>query len=380
MTAASHIERLETRRLLSAALDPQDPALLNVDGTAGEDVIVLDVVDTDLVVTINGAPQNFTLATLGGITVDAGDGDDSVNIDPAIVIPCSIDGGAGDDTLTGGSGNDTLVGGDGNDSISGGYRDDSILGDAGNDTLSGADGYDSLFGGDGNDSLRGGRRRDILHGDAGDDTLRGDEHRDTLDGNAGHDGLVPDLLDVLHNDAEDAGVSLIAWKVPILRGDQMFILGTDGDDVITVEADPGGGVRVTFNGEAATYTADQYFPIRIDARGGNDIITFQLPPGRIGSTLMGGAGNDTIYGSDDVDRISGGDGDDILHGGKGKDIIWGDAGNDELFGEGGSDWIYADVGEDTVRGVIHFDRIWALKDITHFDPAPSRYTRYRPVV
>src|SRR5689334_16825087 len=129
---ATPLELLETRRLLAAALDPQDPSSLIIDGTAAGDIVALTISDSDLLVAVNGSSQNFTLATLGTIQINAGEGNDSVAVDPAIFIPCSIDGAAGDDTLAGGSGNDTILGGDGNDNISGGFRDDSLLGGAGN--------------------------------------------------------------------------------------------------------------------------------------------------------------------------------------------------------------------------------------------------------
>jgi hypothetical protein len=82
----------------------------------------------------------------------------------------TVDGGAGNDSITGGSGADSLIGGAGNDTLTGG---------GGNDTLEGGDGADVLTGGDGNDSLDGGAGNDIFilgrgdqaYGGSGDDSF-----------------------------------------------------------------------------------------------------------------------------------------------------------------------------------------------------------------
>jgi Ca2+-binding RTX toxin-like protein len=374
MFSSSQIEPLETRRLLAAVLDPQDPSLLRVDGTAGNDTIIVNVSDSLLMVSVNGSPQSFTLLTLNVISINSGDGDDSVFVDPAVTVRCTIDGGTGDDTLTGGSGNDTILGGDGNDSLSGGYRDDSMLGEAGNDTLEGDDGYDSLFGGAGNDSIIGGRRRDQLHGGTGEDTLFGGKHRDTLTGDADRDVLVPDFLDSLEGDAADDGVSILYSRFQ--GGNRMWILGSEADDVITVQPKADGGYTVTFNGQTTVFSPQPLLSVRVDGRGGNDLInsTVSLPNSSI---LLGGDGNDTITCGDAGDRLSGGNGDDWLDGGAGKDVIYGDSGNDMLLGGNGSDWIYGDAGRDTVHGGLNYDRIWALRDITELDPADWQKVRWR---
>lgn len=52
-----------------------------------------------------------------------------------IILPVTVDGGSGNDTLTGGFGNDTISGGPGDDIIHGGDGYDYLLGQDGNDTL-----------------------------------------------------------------------------------------------------------------------------------------------------------------------------------------------------------------------------------------------------
>jgi Ca2+-binding RTX toxin-like protein len=77
--------------------------------------------------------STFTMASATGATSITGTANnDSIG---ASSVASSVDGGAGNDTITGGTLNDTLVGGDGNDSITGGRGKDSITGGAGVDTF-----------------------------------------------------------------------------------------------------------------------------------------------------------------------------------------------------------------------------------------------------
>jgi hypothetical protein len=77
------------------------------------------------------------------VVVDAGDGNDSISAAGLATIPASLNGDAGDDTLTGGAANDNLRGGDGNDVLNGGAGDDTLGGDAGADVYNGGDGIDT---------------------------------------------------------------------------------------------------------------------------------------------------------------------------------------------------------------------------------------------
>jgi hypothetical protein len=75
----------------------------------------------------------LTMASATGATSITGTANnDSIG---ASSVASSVDGGAGNDTITGGTLNDTLVGGDGNDSITGGRGKDSMTGGAGVDTF-----------------------------------------------------------------------------------------------------------------------------------------------------------------------------------------------------------------------------------------------------
>jgi Ca2+-binding RTX toxin-like protein len=103
-------------------------------------------------------------------------------------------------------------------------------------------------------------------------------------------------------------------------------------------ADGSDPVGVTLIGSAATETltgtngAD-----RIEGRGGAD-------------TLQGLGGADLIIGGDQNDWLQGGTGDDRLEGGAGSDIIDGGPGDDLVYAGEGNDLVYVNAGADTVWG------------------------------
>src|SRR5204862_6032614 len=82
-------------------------------------------------VTPNGTRVRFDRVTPGPFSIDIGTsenlvvnmngGDDTFTGSNglATLISLSVDGGAGNDTITGGDGNDRLIGGDGNDLVNG---------------------------------------------------------------------------------------------------------------------------------------------------------------------------------------------------------------------------------------------------------------------
>lgn len=91
--------------------------------------------------------------SIAGFEVNAGGGEDRVQVAPSVKVPVTMRGGGGDDTLLGGSAADKLVGGRGNDRLLGGRGDDQLYGGPGNDLLIGGPGNDVLNGGAGNDRL-----------------------------------------------------------------------------------------------------------------------------------------------------------------------------------------------------------------------------------
>ncbi|MDD2369606.1 MAG: calcium-binding protein, partial [Sulfuricurvum sp.] len=83
----------------------------------------------------------------------------------------TVDGQAGNDTITTGSGADTINGGDGNDTIASGSEVDMLDGGEGNDVISAGYGDDIVYGGLGDDVLYGNSGADFLDGGDGNDTI-----------------------------------------------------------------------------------------------------------------------------------------------------------------------------------------------------------------
>lgn len=128
------------RKLAVEPLEARDcPATVNffngvltVTGTAGNDVITVSLVNGRIV----AEGQSFNAASVTGVVVTAGAGDDVIH----------------DRTGRGA----VLYGGLGNDTIHGYAGDDKIWGGAGNDRLYGVGGNDTIWGGGGADTVDGG--------------------------------------------------------------------------------------------------------------------------------------------------------------------------------------------------------------------------------
>ena len=182
----------------------------------------------------------------------------------------SVDGGAGDDTITTGDDRDTIMGGAGEDVIDAGIDDDIV---------DGGDDADRIVGGEGSDLIEAGE---------GDDTVYG--------------GNDPDLgLDILNIEDDGSGV-YEADPLPDNGRDTIF--GGEGNDLIFGADDDdelyGGVGNDTIDGEIDDDL--------IEGGEGND-------------NLLGGQGNDTIDGGDGNDLINLGDGEDLADGGADRDTF-----------------------------------------------------------
>lgn len=78
------------------------------------------------------------------LSIYAGDGNDTVVVDPAVTFPIFIDGGSGNDTLIGGRGPTALIGGEGDDVLIGNSSNDLLLGGAGRNTIQSV-GSDNMY-------------------------------------------------------------------------------------------------------------------------------------------------------------------------------------------------------------------------------------------
>jgi Ca2+-binding RTX toxin-like protein len=219
-----------------AVTDSVSNGVLKIAGTSGDDTISVKSNGVKVKVKADGvALTPILLADLVGVSVKGKGGDDVITIEPSVLLPSTLSGGGGNDSLAGGggdnviiagNGNDTLVGGagmnllvpgnfqtysatsPGNDDLEGGsgysiadfsYRTDALVlsnngqadsgdplldekmtigtdiaaiwGGTGNDTITGTHGGEFLSGGNGADSISGGGANDLLVGGKNSDTV-----------------------------------------------------------------------------------------------------------------------------------------------------------------------------------------------------------------
>ncbi len=292
------------------------------------------------------------------------------------VLPVTLDGRGGDDTIYGGLGNDILIGADGQDTIRGGGGNDAFFGGFGDDSLFGGNGSDRMLGDDatdifggGADSLNGGNGNDILYGGMGNDRITGGSGTDTAVFAAsfadlkikktasgftvtsvddGVENLTSvDTLTSIERIATDEGTysynaSTNKWTLTanttagvVLADPSRVITGTNDVDFLQLSV-PGKSVAYLLDGDDNLGGNLLGGPSLVFGGAGNDNITSEV--GR----LYGGSGNDQLtlfqYGV-----LDGGTGDDILsgsgtlRGGDGVDILTGGTGNDMLTGGAGAD-------------------------------------------
>lgn len=362
----------------------------------------LDAEGSRFSVTAFGIYDEETITPGGRVIADAGDGNDSIILEPfsstfggivSFTARAFLEGGDGDDQLTsaagldvlnGGSGNDTIKGGAGEDTLNGGSGNDLILGETEDDTLIGGPGDDQLFGnagddqlfGDeqvacsdigqdsgGNDTLHGGLGNDQLLGGAGNDTLRGDAGDDTLCGNAGDDLLDGDTetaLEIIGNDILRGGNG--SDKLHGRGGDDNLfgeasddrLFGEGGDDNLS----GGLGIDDLDGGEGRDYLfGDDGRAIRAPGSADAEDVAFSEDAG-VGDRVQGGPGDDVIYGEGGDDDLRGGAGQDLVYGNAGNDTIDGEDGNDTLRGNAGNDTVCGGAGDDDMEGNADRDSIF----------------------
>ncbi len=276
-------------------------------GPYSNDVRLGDGIDAPIVQSgpeITTEPVTHTTTFSEIETVDLGSGDDTVD-GSATTQGISVDGGAGDDSLTGGDGDDTLDGGDGTDTILGGAGDDSILTSGGNDSIDAGDGADVISATATDPS--GAYSFSVDGGSGGDDD-------DTLDISA----MIADgwVIDSVTRNPETAGNPGFSGQIQLSRGsDSATINYVDIETLILAPSND--VVEGTNNAELidAGYTGDPEGDM-VDA-GDN----------------QAGTDDDEILARGGDDTVSSGAGDDTVFGGAGNDTIDGDAGDDLLYGD-----------------------------------------------
>lgn len=302
--------------------------------------------------------------------IDAGAGDDVIDLSGADHVAVTIDGG---------DGNDVLIGTGGDDTLNGGADNDWLYGAKGNDILRGGDGDDVYFYalGDGSDVIAETLGSDAIHFDAGislseitfvvdgdhlllqigDDTITienhyAPDHAGRVETIVFADGSVFDLGNYVPNEAPVAqDDSFAAYRNEIITGNVLADNGRGADtdidgDVLTVQPLTittlhGGRVEIAADGSfiytpASDYIGSDQFEYTVyDGRGGEGYASVSLKidhhPDDIvgndqGGSITGTDGNDHIFGGSGNDIIKGMDGDDYIRGGDGDDILYGDDG------------------------------------------------------
>jgi Ca2+-binding RTX toxin-like protein len=320
---------------------------------------------------LDPAPFALDIGTSENLVVNANGGDDQFSAvgNLAALIQITVDGGDGNDTILGSNGPDLLIGGAGNDFIDGQQGADVILLGEGDDVAQWdpGDGSDTIEGQGGNDTLlfNGSNTNEIFD-------LSAVGQRVRLARNVGNivmdlNGLETIVVNALGgtdtvnvNDLTGTGVTRLDFHLAGGLGgsagdsqpDTVILNGTDGNDIIDVF---GSGTSLAVVGLQAqvniTNAEGANDSLVINALGGNDGVTATtLPAGVIKLTLDGGAGDDTLLGSQ---------GDDVLLGGDGNDFVFGDNGNDLALLGAGDDVFQWDPGDgsDTIEGQGGVDRM-----------------------
>jgi Ca2+-binding RTX toxin-like protein len=219
---------------------------LVVGGTTGNDSIVISTRGADLVVVGDGsAPEQFPESGLTGIEAFGGAGNDTITIAHSILLPATITGGAGNDSLSGDGGNNILIGGAGNDTLVGGGGGTNLLVpgsysqmqsiSSGNDSLVGGAGYniadfslrsDNLFLSndglpDSGDSAQGeevtiAKNIQAIWGGAGNNTIVGTTAGNFLSGGGGSgDSITGNAASDLIVGGSQGGNSVVVNKEPV---------------------------------------------------------------------------------------------------------------------------------------------------------------------
>jgi Ca2+-binding RTX toxin-like protein len=318
---------------------------------------------------VSPAPFSLDIGTTENLVVNMNGGDDSFTAGNGLasLIAITVDGGAGNDSITGGDGNDVLIGGDGNDLIDGGRGNDVALMGAGDDTFvwNPGDGSDTVEGQAGSDTM-------LFNGSNANENINlsanGSRARLTRDvGNIVMDTNGVEQVDVnalggadtiTVGDLTGTGISQVNLDLASTPGsgtgdgqaDTVILNGTNSADNVQVA---GAGTSFSVSGLPAFVavsgsegTNDQ---LAVNTLGGNDTINASaLPAGVVQLTVDAGAGNDQIIGSQGADVLIGGDGNDSVNGGRGNDVAFLGAGDDTFV------WNPGD-GSDTVEGQSGFD-------------------------
>src|SRR3954447_25673376 len=240
-------------------------------------------------VVVNGQLlSTFDRATFTAVAVDARGGNDTVSVQNMVpaLENVTIDGGAGDDTLTGANGAETFIGGSGNDFVDGNIGADTAQLGSGTDTFQ----WDP---GDGSDTVDGQGGKDAL-------AFNGSNAAENIDvaANGSRVRLFRNVAAITMDltGIEAANVRALGSADNITVGD---LRGTDLDTTNVGLVAPGAGGH----GSAGTVTAqgtDQPDDVTVGWAAGNVVV--DGPSGRVAVS-----GNEAALDNVDVDALGGAD-------------------------------------------------------------------------
>lgn len=310
---------------------------------------------------LDPAPFSIDIGTSENLVLNANGGDDTfvASNGLASLINLTVDGGAGNDSLTGGDGNDMLIGGDGNDFIVGGRGSDVALMGAGDDTFvwNPGDGSDVVEGQDGNDTMlfNGANVAENIDLSANGHRLRftRDVGNVTMDTNGvetvnlntlgGADTV--HVHDLTNTDLTSLNLDLGAAGAGDGQADTLIVDGTNTKDNVQVSgAGSSYNVAGLHTAVAVSNSEGANDRLVMNLLGNNDSFDASaLPSGITQLTVDGGTGRDSIIGSQGADLLIGGVGDDFVDGRQGSDTVLLGADNDTFQWDPGD-------GSDVVEG------------------------------
>ena len=347
--------------------------VVNINGSAGPDTI--SVVSNGTQARIDATGYSAAVGAGGAlsITVKGLGGPDFISCVgnlAGLLIPLTLDGGPGDDTLLGSNGADVIIGGDDNDFVDGQQGNDTVFLGAGDDTFQWdpGDGSDTVEGQSGHDVMvfNGSGTSEFFELFANADRLRLTRNIGSIvmdingveqvDLSALGSADTVEVYDLAGTDVAQVNVKLagtLGGGSGDAQPDNVIVNGTSGDDNIVVA----GGISATIvtglaaivNVSTAEAANDRLI---INALGGNDtVLATGLASGIIGLTLNGGSGDDVLIGSAGADILSGDDDNDTLIGGGNNDSLLGGFGDDLIVWNpgDGTDLIEGGDGVDTVE-------------------------------
>ncbi|WP_200155211.1 beta strand repeat-containing protein, partial [Chromatium okenii] len=206
----------------------------------------------------------------------------------------------------------------------------------------------SIIGGDGADTITGGAGADTITGGTGDDSLTGGTGDDSFIGGLGNDTLTGGSGSDTFFAA--SGVDTITD----LSGSDAIYIST----VATVNATATGAWAAvgatSFNGGTVNITAAG-FNINVSGASSSSGWTITNAGNGTAVTLVGDTNNDTITGGSGDDSITAGSGDDSITAGDGIDNITAGDGDDTLVGAQDDTLLGGDAGADTLQIGANFN-------------------------